>query len=86
MHSEVKSCSFFGKIYTPRGVKPEPKKVEAIEKMQAPSTKQELHSFLGMINYISQFIPSISDLTPNLRKLLKKDGIFQWTYSHDKGF
>ena len=28
-----KSCSFFGKIYIPQGVKPDPKKVEAINKM-----------------------------------------------------
>ena len=38
-----KPCSFFGEIYTSYGVKPDPKKVEAIKKMQAPSTKQELH-------------------------------------------
>ena len=76
-----KSCSFFGEIYTPQGIKPDPKK--AIKKMQALSTKQELHSFLGMIDYLSQFIPSMSDLTSNLRKLLKKDIIFQWIDSHE---
>ena len=75
------SCSFFGEIHTPQGVKSDPKK-----EMQAPSTKQELHSFLGMIRYLSQFIPSMSDLTSNLRKLLKKDVLFQWTDSHEKEF
>ena len=54
--------------------------------MKAPSTKQELHSFLGIINYLSQFIPSMSYLTSNLRKLLKKDVLFQWTDSHEKEF
>ena len=58
-----KSCSFFGKIYTVQGVKPDPKKVEAIKEMHAPSTKEELHSLLGMINYLIQFIPSMSELT-----------------------
>ena len=80
-----KSCSFFGEIYTLQGVKSYPRKVEAIKKMQAPSTKQELHSFLGMVNYLSQFIPSMSDLASNLRKLLKKD-VIQWTDSHEKEF
>ena len=54
--------------------------------MQAPSTKQELYSFLGMINYLSQFIPSMSDLTFNLKKILKKNVLFQWTDSQEKGF
>ena len=40
---EVKSYSFFGEIYTPQRVKPDPRKVEAIKKMQALSSKQELH-------------------------------------------
>ena len=81
-----KSCSFFGEIQTPQGVKPDPKKVEAIKKLQTPSTKQELHLFHGMINYISQFIPSMSELTFNVRKLLMKDVLFQWTDSHKKEF
>ena len=38
------------------------------------------------MNYLRQFIPSTSDLTSNLRRLLKKDVLFQWTYSHEKEF
>ena len=30
---KTKSCTFFGNIFTPDGVKPDPKKVEAIKKM-----------------------------------------------------
>ena len=46
------SCSFFGNVYTPAGVKPDPKKVEAIKKMEAPINKQQLQSFLGMVTYL----------------------------------
>ena len=81
-----KSCRFFREIYTLQGVKPDPKKVEAIKKMPALSTKQELHSFLDMINYLSHCIPSISDLASNCRNLLKKDVPFQWADSHKKKF
>ena len=84
--AKSKSCGFFGEIYTPQGVKPDPKKVKAIKKMQALSTRQELNSFLDMINYLSQFIPSMSNLTSNLRKLLKKDVLFEWTDNHEKEF
>ena len=69
---KTKSCTFFGNVYTPQGVMPDPKKVEAIKKMQAPQTKQELQSFLGMVNYLAQFIKDMSELTHNMRLLLKK--------------
>ena len=36
-----------------------------------------------MENYLSQFIPAMYDLSSNLRKLLKKDVLFQWTSSHE---
>ena len=49
---------------------PDPKKVQAIKQMQAPSTRQEFQSLLGMVNYLSQFALSMYNLT-TLQKLLK---------------
>ena len=65
---------------------PDPKKVEAMKKMQAPQTKQELQSFLGMVNYLGQFIKDMSQLTHNIRLLLKKNALFQRTESHEASF
>ena len=73
---KTKSCSFFGNVYTPAGVKPDPKKVEAIKKMEAPMNKQQLQSFLGMVTYLGQFVQNDSDMTYNMRKLLKKNALF----------
>ena len=39
-----------------------------------------------MKNYLSQFVPSMSDITTPLRKLLKRDVLFQWTNSFDEAF
>ena len=36
---------FVGNIYTPEGVKPDPSKIDAMKRMEAPSTKQELVIF-----------------------------------------
>ena len=65
---------------------PDPTKVEAIKKIQAPQTKQELQSFLGMVNYPVQFIKDMSQLTDNMRLLFKKNSLFQWTESHEANF
>ena len=80
------SCSFCSNIYTPEGTKPDPSKIDAIKRMEAPSTKQELQSFLGMVNYLSSYIHHMSDLISNLRNILKKDSLFQWTETHEAEF
>ena len=80
---KLKSHSFFGNIYIPEGVKPDPSKVYTIKKMEPPPTKHELQSFLGLVNYLSSYLPHMSYLTSNLRNLLKNDSLFQWTESHE---
>ena len=54
--------------------------------MQPPVNKQQLSSFLGMVTYLSQYVPNISSLTSDLRGLLKKDALFQWSDAHDVAF
>ena len=54
--------------------------------MPAPKNKIELASFLGMCNYLSIYIPHLSDVTSTLRDLNKKNVDFQWNASHDKAF
>ena len=81
-----KLCTFFGNIYIQQGVKSDPKKVEAIKKMEAPQTKQGLQSFLGMVNYLDQYIKNMAELTANVKLLLRKNVLFQWTESHEANF
>ena len=70
--------SFFGAIYSREGAKPDPKKIQGIEEMTAPETKQQLQSFLGMVTYMGTFIRHLSHHTEPLRQLLKKDVMFYW--------
>ena len=54
------------------------RRVQGIEEMTAPETKQQLQSFLGMVTYMGNFIPHLSHHTEPLRQLLKKDVTFYW--------
>ena len=60
---KTKECNFFGMLYTPDGVAPSPDKVRAIENVEPPKDKKELHTFLGMATYMSSFIPNLADHT-----------------------
>ena len=73
------TLEYFGRIITPLGVKPDPKKVESIVNLAAPKDKQELQSLLGSINLLSTFIPNLAQHTNTMRTLLKKGVHFVWT-------
>ena len=64
---------YIGHILTANGLKPDPSKVQAVEEMPSPADKPALLRFLGMVNYMSKFIPSLAELTQPLRELLHKD-------------
>ena len=64
--------TFFGAEYSTQGMHPDPKKVQGITEMTAPMDKQQLQSFLGMVNYMGTFIPNLSHHTELLRAMLKK--------------
>lgn len=81
--SEVK---FFGNILTQRGLKSDPTKVFAINNMPTPTNKAELTRFLGMVTYLSKFVPNLSDRANGLRHI-SNDGVeWKWEISHQNDF
>ena len=78
--------TFFGAEYSTQGMHPDPKKVQGITEMTAPTEKQQLQSFLGMVNYMGTFIPNLSHHTEPLRAMLKKDNVFHWDDQQTRSF
>ena len=70
---------YFGRYITPDGVKPCPKKVKAISNLVAPTDKLELHSFMGTVTFLKDYIPNLSKKTHHMRGLLQKDVHYVWT-------
>jgi hypothetical protein len=48
----ISASKFFGFIVHEKGVEIDPKKIESIKKVQAPTYKKDLHRFLGNVNYL----------------------------------
>ena len=80
------SISFFGFIFSEKGISPDPIKVESIEKALQPTTTHAVRSFLGMATYCAKFIPNFSDTSEPLRKLTKKDQPFCWGEEQERSF
>ena len=65
---------------------PDPKKVQGMTEMTVPTDKQQLQSFLGIVNYMGTFIPNLSHHTEPLRAMLKKDNVFHWEEQQTRSF
>src|ERR671932_23744 len=73
---------FLGHIITPRGIKANPKKIQAIEAMTSPRSKKEVQSLNGKLAALSCFLSKAADRALPFFKVLKgclgkKD--FVWT-------
>ena len=63
----VQELKFYGYRITNKGLKPTQEKVIAVKECKPPRSRNKVKSFLGMICYLSKFIPCYSVLTVPLR-------------------
>ena len=85
-HINQNSVTFFGNIYTAEGIRPDPDKVRDIQQMPSPQNKEDAQRFLGMLTYLTQFIPQLADKAHTLRSLLKKDTPWTWDTVYQENF
>ena len=78
--------TFFRAEYRAQGMHPDSKKVQGITEMTAPTDKQQLQSFLGIVNYMGTFIPNLSHHSEPLGAMLKKDNVFHWEEQQTRSF
>ncbi|XP_033745588.1 uncharacterized protein K02A2.6-like [Pecten maximus] len=78
--------TYVGHELSDKGVKPDPEKVRAVQEMDPPRNKEELMTFLGFLQYLGKFLPSMSEKSAPLRQLLQKDIAWHWEEEHMKCF
>ena len=76
----------YGKTYTTDGCKPVQNKITAIVEMPPSSSKKEVQSFIGMINYLTKFSPRLTELAEPIRELVKGKVSFNWGPEHQDSF
>ena len=80
----VSAGQFLGFMVHERGIEISQKTILAIDKVEVPTTKVELQSLIGKINFIRRFISNLSgkiQLFGSLLKL-KADQEFVWREEH----
>ena len=70
---------FIRHLLSNEGVKPDPRKIEAIVNIETPTDVQGVWRLISMVRYLSKFLSSLSELCQPLRELKHKDIEWQWT-------
>ncbi|GFX99293.1 transposon Tf2-11 polyprotein [Trichonephila clavipes] len=81
--SEVK---YVGQIISKSGTKPDPDHKKAIVEMATPKSKSEVRRLLGVMNFLSKFIPNISEITAPLREIIHENVEFNWGREQELSF
>lgn len=80
------NIKFYGHILTSEGLRPDPDKISTIINMKKPKDKADTLRFLGLITYVSKFIPNLATITEPLRSITHDKQTFVWGSSQEQAF
>ena len=84
----VQAGDFLGFVVHKKGIEINQNKTKAIVGTKAPTSKKELQSLLGKINFLRRFISNLSGRTQAFSLLLrlKQGQAFEWNNAHQEAF
>ena len=65
-----RELKYLGFIFSKEGLKLDKEQLKGITDMPTPTCKEDIRRFLGMMNFVSRFIPQMSEISAPLRELL----------------
>ena len=82
----VTGVEYLGYWLSRDGLSPQPKKVEAIHRMVAPTTRRQLRRFLGLVNFYRDMWKRRSHILAPLTKISSDQVPFEWKEEQQKAF
>ena len=83
---KCKEVPYHGHLLTTEGLKPDPEKVRPIVEMPHPKDRGDILRLNEMVNYLSRFLPHLSDVMKPLRDLTHKDAAWRWDGLQEKAW
>ena len=82
----VDKITFMAMQLSSKGIQPSHQKVDAIKYFKAPSNVSEVKSFLGLINFVSRFVPNLATKAEPLRRLTRSGRKWIWGPDQQESF
>ena len=96
LYCNLNKCKFFqeevdflGHHISQRGIEPNSSKIDKVLNWPIPKSATDVRGFLGLVRYVSVFLPNLADHTCILTPLTTKDAkkLFPaWTSTHQEAF
>ncbi|XP_065204609.1 uncharacterized protein K02A2.6-like [Planococcus citri] len=77
---------YVGFTIVPGGIQVSDEKRAKILEWSAPTSKAEVESFLGFVNFVRRFIPNYSAIAAPLYDITRKNVHFKWEQEHESAF
>ena len=77
---------FLGHTISSHSIEPDQVKINKILTSHTPRSASDIKEFNGLVNYVCQFIPGLSDWSTALSGLMKKNVPFKWETIQDEAF
>ena len=85
-HIGKSELEYLGHTLSSKGIKPSPKKVEAVTNWPIPQNVTHVQQFLGFCNFYRRYIPHYSNIAYPLYELTRKNVSFKWTHKEHTAF
>ena len=73
-------------IISKEGIRIDPSRVAAIQRIDIPRSKKEVQSFLGKVNFLRRFIRNFVEVVKYITKMLRKDNGIKWIAEAKQSF
>lgn len=80
------SVEYLGHVVNGDGITLSDSRRQGLLSLQAPTSKAQLRSFLGLVNYFRDFVPRYATVAKPLTTLLSKSQHWQWAAAQQEAF
>jgi hypothetical protein len=73
-----------GHICTPEGIRPDPKKIRAIEQYAVHKSVRDIRAYIGLARYYRRHVRNFAEFAKPLTTPTRKEVPFEWKEEHQE--